>query len=196
MDGPERKATLRRSVRDARRALTPTQRLEASTAITARLRRLPELRTARVVLVYAAMPEEVDVEEAARDLRARGVVTLYPRVQGEDLALVPVTDITSLVAGHRRILEPQGPPADPAIVDAALVPGVAFDLRGGRLGQGGGHYDRLLATLPETCLRVGVCFSGQLVPRVPRAEHDEPVDLVLTERARHHTGARDIRDDA
>ncbi len=184
MDGPERKATLRRSVRDARRALTPTQRLEASTAMTARLRRLPELRTARVVLVYAAMPEEVDVEEAARDLRARGVVTLYPRVQGEDLALVPVTDITSLVAGHRRILEPQGPPADPAIVDAALVPGVAFDLRGGRLGQGGGHYDRLLAGI-EDAWRIGVAFSCQVVPRVPRDDHDIAMDVLVTDHSVH-----------
>ena len=67
-----------------------------------------------------------------------------------------------------------------------LVPGAAFDRAGGRLGWGGGHYDRALAELAHACggaLLVGVCFSDQLIVSVPRAGHDLPVDLVVTEQA-------------
>ncbi len=85
---------------------------------------------------------------------------------------------------------------DPEEVEIAVVPGVAFDVVGGRLGQGGGHYDRLLGFLDVDCDRVGFCFSCQVVPFVPCEEHDEPVDLVVTERALYRTHARDLLDDA
>jgi len=176
----DRKAALRRSVRAARRALPPAGRADAAAAITTRLRQLPELRSPQVVLVYAATGGEVDVEDAATDLRSRGIRTLYPRVRGEDLDLVPVGDPTQMVRGHRDILEPTGQPADPTIVDAVIVPGVAFDLRGGRLGQGGGHYDRLLPRIADA-IRIAVAFSCQVVPQVPRDDHDVAMDLLVTE---------------
>ncbi|MDX1658870.1 MAG: 5-formyltetrahydrofolate cyclo-ligase, partial [Nitriliruptorales bacterium] len=98
--------------------------------------------------------------------------------------------LLTLTLGYKGIREPAGPKVDPAIVEIALIPGVAFDVMGGRLGHGGGHYDRLLATLPHGALRIGVAFSCQLVPRVPRSPVDEPVDIVITERATYHTRAR------
>jgi len=180
----DRKAALRRSVRDARRSLPTPERRQASEAIAARLRLLPELLTARVVLVYAASTTEVDIEDAAEGLRSRGVRTLYPRVDGEDLDLVPVSRIEELVDGHRGIREPTGLAADPSIVDAVVVPGLAFDLRGWRLGQGGGHYDRLLPRIGDA-LRIGVAFTCQVVPQVPRDAHDIAMDLLVTERSVH-----------
>ena len=184
MEQRDRKAALRRSVRDARRSLPTPERRQASEAIAARLRLLPELLTARVVLVYAASATEVDIEDAAEGLRSRGVRTLYPRVDGEDLALVPVSRIEELVDGHRGIREPKGLAADPSIVDAVVVPGLAFDLRGWRLGQGGGHYDRLLPRIADA-LRIGVAFTCQVVPQVPRDAHDIAMDLLVTERSVH-----------
>jgi 5-formyltetrahydrofolate cyclo-ligase len=183
----DRKTALRRSVRDARRSLSGHERREASEAISSRIRLLPELLTTRVVLVYAASPYEVDVEVAANHLRSRGVHTLYPRVRGDDLDLVPVARLDELVDGHRGIREPRGPAADPAIVDAVLVPGVAFDLRGRRLGQGGGHYDRLLPQIDDA-LRIGVAFTCQIVPQVPMDDHDIEMDLLVTERSVHRFG--------
>ncbi len=184
MEQRDRKAALRRSVRDARRSLPTPERRQASEAIAARLRLLPELLTARVVLVYAASTTEVDIEDAAEGLRSRGVRTLYPRVDGEDLDLVPVSRIEELVDGHRGIREPTGLAADPSIVDAVVVPGLAFDLRGWRLGQGGGHYDRLLPRIGDA-LRIGVAFTCQVVPQVPRDAHDIAMDLLVTERSVH-----------
>ncbi|MCA1784111.1 MAG: 5-formyltetrahydrofolate cyclo-ligase [Intrasporangiaceae bacterium] len=182
MDLQDRKVALRRSARDARRSLSPATRTAATAAIGERLGELLELTSAGTVLVYAAGATEVDVEAAAGDLRVRGVTTLYPRVRGEDLDLVAVDDPSALVLGHRDILEPTGPSNDPTTVDAVLVPGVAFDLHGGRLGQGGGHYDRLLPRIGDA-VRIGIAFSCQIVPSVPRLDHDVAVDIVVTEQS-------------
>lgn len=190
------KARLRASALDARRRLSPRERRDASAAIGDRLLRQPRLQRPGHVLVYAATDDEVDLAGAIGPLRERRVRTLFPRVRGEQLELVAASDLLTLQLGYRGIREPSGPRIDPGIVDVAVVPGVAFDPHGGRLGHGGGHYDRLLAQLPPDCLRVGTCFSAQVVPRVPREDHDEPVDLVLTERARYLTRARDLDEDA
>jgi 5-formyltetrahydrofolate cyclo-ligase len=192
----ELKARLRTSALDARRRLSARERHDASAAIAERLLRQPELRRPGHVLVFAAMDDEADLAGAIGPLRERGVRTLFPRVRGDDLELVAASDLLTLKLGYRGVREPSGPRIDPGIVDVAVVPGVAFDPHGGRLGHGGGHYDRLLARLPSDCLRVGVCFSAQVVPRVPRQDHDEPVDLVITERARYRTRARDLVEDA
>lgn len=181
MDAQDRKLALRRSARAARRSLPPDARREATAAICRRLLALPELAAARTVLVYSAVAGEVDVADTATGLRTRGAITLYPRVRGQELDLVAIEDLADLVAGHRDILEPTGPATDPTEVDAVLVPGVAFDMRGGRLGQGGGHYDRLLPRIGDA-LRIGIAFACQVVPTVPRAAHDVNVDLVVTER--------------
>ena len=190
------KARLRSSAADARRRLTPAQRAEASAAIVDRLLRQPELQRPGHVLLYAAMPEEVDLGRAVGPLRERGVRTLFPRVRGDQLELVAASDLLTLQLGYRGVREPTGPRIGTEVVDVAVAPGVAFDPHGGRLGHGGGHYDRLLAQLPEDCLRVGVCFACQVVPRVPRLTHDEPVDVVITERARYRTQSRELLDDA
>ncbi len=190
------KARLRSSALDARRQLTPRERRDAAAAIVDRLLRQPELQRPGHVLVYAAMDDEADLAGAVGPLRERGVRTLFPRVRGERLELVAASDLLTLELGYRGIREPSGPKIDPGIVDVAVVPGVAFDPHGGRLGHGGGHYDRLLAQLPPDCIRVGTCFSVQVVPRVPREDHDEPVDVVVTELARYRTRAREFREDA
>jgi 5-formyltetrahydrofolate cyclo-ligase len=182
------KAALRSSTLSARRELTRSQRQAAAETAVVRLRGLPELRRRRTVLLYAALPDELDISGLVGPLRAAGVRTLFPRVRGDELELVAASDLLTLTLGYRGIQEPAGPAIDPSVVDAAVVPGVAFDLRGGRLGRGGGHYDRLLALLPEGCARIGVCFSCQVVPAVPREPHDEPVDVVVTERAVHRPG--------
>lgn len=189
------KEALRASTRLARRELGRGTRQQASIAACDRLTRLPELNRSSTVLLYAAHDEEVDLAALSSYLLARGIRTLYPRVRGDDLELVAASDLLTLQLGYRGIREPAGPRIDPDVVDAAVVPGLAFDVLGGRLGGGGGHYDRLLATLPEDALRVGVCFACQLVPRVPLDQHDEVVDVVVTERATYRTGSRPAEDD-
>ena len=151
---------------------------------------LPEVWRAGVVALYAAMAEEIDPSGAVPLLRDRGIRTLFPRVRGEHLDLAEASDPHALPGGFRGIREPTGPAIDPGVVDVAILPGVAFDLDGGRLGHGGGHYDRLLPLLPDDTVRIGLGFSCQVVPRVPREDHDALVDLVVTDHAVHRTGAR------
>src|SRR5680860_1246276 len=139
----------------ARRSLRAGERATASRAIVERLRGLPELRKARIVLLYAALAEEADVGALIAPLHARGVRTVFPRVLGEKLELVAASDLRTLQLGYRGIREPVGPVVDPAAIDAVIAPGVAFDPHGGRLGQGGGHYDRLLASLQAEAVRIG-----------------------------------------
>lgn len=186
----DRKTALRAATLAARRSLRTGERATASRTVVERLVALPELRDARVVLLYAALIEETDIGAVVAPLRERGVRTLFPRVSGERLELVAASDLRTLQLGYRGIHEPVGPAIDPAVVEAVIAPGVAFDPHGGRLGRGGGHFDRLLATLPDTALRVGVCFACQVVPDVPRDPHDLPVDLVVTDRAVYRTGSR------
>ena len=192
MDEPiaQRKAALRSTTLGARRRLSPGQRARAAADIVGRLRNLPALEEAGSVLFYAAMRDEVELAGLVGEIRERGGRTLFPRVRGEELELVVSGDVRGLEPGYRGVREPIGPKVDPAFVDVALVPGAAFDPTGGRLGQGGGHYDRLLPRLAESCVRIGVCFACQLVPHVPREPHDAGVDLVVTDTALYRRGRR------
>src|SRR5439155_13608401 len=156
-------------------------RLRASRAAGALLLALPEIEAARTVALYAATPEEADPSAALGTLLARGVRVLFPRVVGPDLEFA-AGDPAELRPGHRGIPEPLGGAVDPAEIDLIVVPGLAFDRGGARLGRGGGHYDRTLARLPARVVRVGFCFDFQVVDRVPRGPLDQPVDLVVTDR--------------
>ena len=185
------KSALRQSALRARRMLDASERRQASVQAANRLAALPEMRRARTVLLYAALQDEADPSSLLPRLQERRVRTLFPRVRGEVLELVEARDLGTLTLGFRGIHEPVGRPVSPEVVDLAVIPGVAFDAAGGRLGQGGGHYDRLIPQLAATCMRVGFCFSCQMAARIPREPHDQTVDAVVTERAVHRPRVRE-----
>lgn len=190
IDPVDTKRALRIAVLERRRALSPQQRTRASAAAVDHLLALPELATARTVAFYAALPDEADPTAAIPQLAARGVQPMFPRVAGSELEFVAASGVAGLVSGFRGVREPWGEPIGPDELDVVVVPGVAFDRGGGRLGQGGGHYDRLLSRLPAGTVRVGFCLAVQLVTRVPRGPHDEPVDVLVTEEGTVRTMAR------
>jgi 5,10-methenyltetrahydrofolate synthetase len=132
---------------------------------------------------FAALPGEPDLHPFDW---CHSKSVLLPRVEGDHLIFHAVKNPAQLKPGTFGVLEPdptQGPVADPATADTIFVPGLAFTAEGHRLGRGRGYYDRLLSTLPETILRVGVCFNCQLVDSIPQEPHDEFVDLVLSSPA-------------
>lgn len=177
------KTAARDAARTARCALPPAERDAAAELIAARLLALPILDGVRIVLAYGASAEEVALDAAVAALRARGARIAYPRIEEEGaLALHLIAEENELVAGPHGIREPAAgaPLVSAEEVEAVLVPGVAFDAHGTRVGFGGGYYDRLLPLL-ENAVRIGVAFDCQLVEgALPREEHDEPVDLVVT----------------
>ena len=183
----EAKTALRAAQVAARDGLTPEQRAAATAAIVARVRSLPAWQRARGVLSYMAFGSELDLGELHRELLLQGRLLVAPRVpaQGRALELRQVADLAHDLAPSRwGIPEPQPercPLVDPAQIDLVLVPGVAFDRRGNRLGYGAGFYDRLFLRLAPSALRVACVHDALLVDRVPAEPHDAPVDLLITE---------------
>lgn len=182
METRELKARLRADLRAARRALTAAQRALAAAQAGALLARSDAWRAARVVALYQACGAELDLAALRADAHAAGKVVALPRVEGERLSLHLVAVETPLRPSALGVPEPpaETPRVDLASLDLIVVPGLGFDRRGGRLGQGGGYYDRLLATLPAAVRRIGIGYDLQWVEAVPREDHDGALHAVVT----------------
>ncbi len=178
------KQLLRTTALAARRALDERGRRERALRIAHRLTALDLFERARTIALYAAIGAEVDTGEIARAATARGKVLAFPRFSDDERALrFAACTLDALVpAPHGTRQPPASAPAIPyAALDLVLVPGVAFDVQGHRLGRGRGHYDATLAQVPATAARVGLAFEVQLVAEVPQEPHDAPLDAVVTE---------------
>ncbi len=142
---------------------------------------MPEVETASTVALYSALGPEADASSVVPLLLQRDVVVVFPRVVGELLEFAPASSLADLHPGYMGVMEPKGVAMNASELDVIVVPGVAYDREGGRLGQGGGHYDRTLAQLGSETFRVGFCFSCQIVDKVHREDHDELLDALVTE---------------
>ena len=195
------KRELRAALLAERRAIPAATLAAASASIAGALRSLPELGTEhatghatghatdprrRQVLLYAADPDEVDLDALLVEQPGTWQV-LLPRVVAGDLVAVAHRPGAPLVAGFRGIREPDGEPADLTSIAAVVVPGVAFTADGARLGRGAGMYDRLLPRLPGA-LRIGVCLERFVRPELPIEPHDAGVDLVVTDASVRRRG--------
>jgi 5-formyltetrahydrofolate cyclo-ligase len=184
----DRKQYIRRSIRAVRRGLSEAERRAHSHRIWKRVAGLSCYQHARVLLGYMAFDHEVLTDGLMRQAMASGKQLVLPMVLGDrqDMALYGIEDLGCDVAlGYRGILEPQPRRAHavaPEALDLALIPGVAFDLRGGRLGFGAGFYDRLLSQLPRDIPTVGLAFDFQVIPRLPLQPHDMVLRAIVTER--------------
>jgi 5-formyltetrahydrofolate cyclo-ligase len=188
-DPASEKRRLRRILSQRRRAVPPAEAARAARRIAARLLGEPVLRSAPRVALYAALEDEVPTRPLFDALVAAGKPCLFPRTQGQHaLAFALVTDWSELRPGRYGVLEP---PAQAAVIrpeagDLVLVPGVAFDREGGRLGRGLGFYDRSFpVSAPRPPLLIGVAFQLQLVEALPCVETDRRVDAVITEAGLH-----------
>jgi 5-formyltetrahydrofolate cyclo-ligase len=178
------KEELRRAARRVRDAVDRAQAYEAAERASEHLLALPAVMAARRVALFASVGSELDCAPVARSLRARGVELAYPRVLrgAQRLKFHVVADESELRRGAFGIPEPPaGAAAAPvASIDAFVVPGLAFDRGGARVGWGRGYYDRTLAAAPDQ-LRIGYCFDCQLVPEVPRDRGDLLMHVIVTE---------------
>jgi 5-formyltetrahydrofolate cyclo-ligase len=178
----QRKRAVRRAAIERRDALDPAERARASRAIAGRVLGLPELRGARTVMAFWSFGSEVDTAPLLEALEAAGIAVVLPRIEGGDVVAVPYAPGDPVATTAFGAMEPTGPGVlEPAEVDAVIVPGVAFDRRGGRVGYGGGFYDRYLPRTRPGTPAIGVAFAEQLVEEVPSGSFDRPVDVVVTQ---------------
>jgi 5-formyltetrahydrofolate cyclo-ligase len=138
------------------------------------------LDSSHTILLYNALPDEVPTQALMDQLIAQGKIVLLPCVINDtDMELRRYTGPQDLQPGSYGIQEPTGELfTDYDTIDVAIVPGMAFDAEGHRLGRGKGYYDRFLSRVPHL-YKIGLCFSWQLVDHVPCDEHDIKMDEVI-----------------
>lgn len=187
----ECKAALRKEILARRDALSPAEREALSKPITEALLAMPAVQNAQTLLVYACFRSEVMTHDFIAELFRQGKRLLLPKVHNASrtLQLYEIVDRERDTApGVWGITEPRPECcrlATPEEIEFALIPGVAFDMQGHRLGYGGGFYDRLLARLkprmaPEQI--VAAAFELQIVPHVPTEDEDISVPYIVTEK--------------
>lgn len=179
------KEALRKRVAALRRSLVAQTRADYAAKMVELLVAQPAFVAARTVLAYSALRFEIDPRAAVERAWALGKTVALPRTLSETraLSLHAYHPGDALLEGGFVIQEPlpSAPQVDDQSVDLVLVPGLAFDARGHRLGFGQGFYDRVLPRLTRA-VRVGLCYELSLLVEVPNAPHDAPVDFVITEK--------------
>lgn len=172
---------LRETMRARRAALGEGEQRLAGQAVSGRIMALEAYQNARVVMAYMAARGELSVRCAMEDALARGKTLALPRcIAPGVMRAYAVRSLSELRPGRYGILEPgeDCPEVEPQDIGLVLTPGTAFDRQGGRIGQGGGYYDRFLPGTPA--VRVGVCHDFALFARLPQGEHDARMHAVCT----------------
>lgn len=188
--------TLRKSGLAARDQMEPALRKEKSRRIHALLTDHPVVTDANHLFVYVDFRSEVETMDLIRHLIAAGKTISVPvtLLDKSRLKAVRLTNPdTQLVPGCYDILEPTPDQiakatVDPTTIDTVLIPGSVFDTGGGRLGYGGGFYDRFLTESAPQAARVGAAFELQLVDLVPMEPHDQYMDVLVTEQQIYNCG--------
>jgi len=175
------KRQIRRAVLEERDALSPGVRAERGERIARRVVELPEVRDVRAVMLFSSFGSEVPTAPLIERLRERGIVVALPRIEAGELVPVTYTPGDPMRTASFGALEPIRPDGlEPASLDVVVVPGVAFDRLGGRIGYGGGYYDRFLRGLPA--FRAGIAFGLQVLEGpLPAGRFDLSVQAIVTE---------------
>lgn len=176
------KHVLRKEMREKRKMLPRDLYAEKSQKIALTLLELKEFKDAKSVLFYVSTPEEVDTHFPIQTALEQGKKIYVPKTNAASLILCPLNAFAELKPGNFGILEPcsGSNPAHPKEMDLIVVPGIAFDTKGHRIGYGKGFYDRLLKETKG--FKVGLAFNEQLLETVPNEAHDVPLDLLITDQ--------------
>ncbi|MGD0375658.1 MAG: 5-formyltetrahydrofolate cyclo-ligase [Streptosporangiaceae bacterium] len=176
------KAALRASLSAGRAALRDDERSEAGRLLRDAVLSLPETQMAGTVAAYLSIGTEPETRRLVYALWKRGAYVLLPLLRPDnDLDWASYEGPDSVAAGPRGLLEPAEPPRGAAAIasaDLVIVPALAADRRGYRLGRGGGSYDRALARVGGAVPTIALLYDGELLDEIPAGEHDQPVRLV------------------
>lgn len=181
------KKLLRQQALKQRKSLNSLEVQGRSHEIAQRLLFLPEYQKAQNILVYMSFDNEVDTRAIITNAWQQKKRVLVPICHTSDksMQISELCNFSELAPGTWGIPEPKKDClrlAEPAVVDAAIIPGVAFDKRGYRLGHGGGYYDRFLTKLAPGCPKIALAYEFMIREYLPNEIHDVPMDYIVTEK--------------
>lgn len=173
------KKALRKQIREKKRVMTPDQIEIASRKLTEQFLASEAYREAKTLYGYLPYNQEVRTVPILEQALADGKQVAVPKVYGDEMRFIYLTDLSQVATGYAGIPEPiaDGPIADDPTA-LVLMPGLAFDREGHRIGYGGGFYDKFLSSEPNHPT-VALCYAFQMVEELPTEEFDIPVDCVL-----------------
>jgi len=179
MNSKKFKRQIRKAIKAQKLNLNPDIARQKAGYIFAEVESMEQFKKAQTVLAFWSLPDEIDTHEFVNKWATHKRMVL-PVVVGDELELRLFTGVEQMEPGTGfGIMEPRtGLLVKPEEVDFAIIPGVAFDRKGNRLGRGKGYYDKTLPLLTNA-VKVGVAYEFQLIDSVPVSEHDKPVDLVI-----------------
>ncbi len=186
-NNPKSREILRQEILHRRDALAEVQRHEKSNSIAKQVRELPLVQKAQTIFTYVNFRSEVETLGLIARWLAAGKRVCVPLTLTADsrLAAYQITDPSQdLIPGYCQIPEPDAsrlPRVNPAEIEVIILPGSAFDLNGGRLGYGGGYYDRFISQEAPTAIRIGLAFELQVTATLPLLAHDQRLHSLVTE---------------
>lgn len=173
------KKALRAEIRAKKRAMTAQEIEEKSAALAKAFYETAEYKNAKTIYGYLPYNQEVRTTQMLAHALADGKQVAVPKVYGDEMKFILLSDLNQVAKGYAGIPEPiaDGPvAADPTAL--VLMPGLAFDAEGHRLGYGGGFYDKFLAAEPDHPT-LALCYDFQMLPHLDTESYDIPVDRVL-----------------
>jgi 5-formyltetrahydrofolate cyclo-ligase len=168
--------------------LNAGERREKSLRVMKNFWNLPEMKQWTTLFIYVDFRSEVETLELIKSCLDQGKRVAVPLVDASAVSMIPLLikdPVKDLMPGYYDIPEPDPRKSFPVAgheIDAAVIPGSVFDTNGGRLGYGGGYYDRFLVNDAPQAKRIGLAFELQVVKNVPMLPHDQPLDILITEK--------------
>jgi len=183
-----KKSEIRKTTRAKRDALSKKERSKKSAAIMKQLFDFANFLESRIVLFYMSNNSEVDTEPMVRKALEIEKIVALPLIDPEKQEIVPFKvdnlerDVRPRYRGIREPIPQRCKQIPVQHINLAIIPGIAFDVRGGRIGYGTGFYDRFIPQLDITTRKVALSFECQIVPQIPMEPHDRYTDIIITEK--------------
>lgn len=185
------KDAVRKNYIAIRNRLLKQEVIDISEALAERLKQIEYINNAKSIMCYVSFGNEVHTHELIKMWLSEGKQVSVPCVANntkevKGMYAVKINSFDELeAAGKYGILEPPLLECNiitPALLDAVIVPGSAFDINKNRMGYGAGYYDRFLSNVSHKCYKIGICYDFQVLDKIPYEEYDVPLDLLITEK--------------
>ena len=184
----EKKRGIREKISITLSELSESELADKTKAVENRLFEFANFFESKIVLLYINNVNEVNTEQIIEKSLKLNKIVIFPAIdtKNHEIKLMKIDNIeTDLKNGSRGILEPDAEKCKVVpveCIDIAIIPGIAFDEKGSRIGSGDGYYDRLIPKLPITARKVGIAFEDQIIKQIPTESHDRHVDIIITEK--------------